>query len=45
MCHVIVLDDGIPFKRVFILTCEALNLNHDALAKLNYKGITVEYHH
>ena len=25
--------------------CETLNLNHDVLAKRNYKGLTVEYFH
>ena len=25
--------------------CEALNLNHDVLAKRNYKGLTVEHFH
>ena len=25
--------------------CETLNLNHDVLAKRNYKGLIVEYFH
>ena len=25
--------------------CRALNLNYDILAKLNYKGLSVEYFH
>ena len=43
-CH-LVLDDGSPFKGVLIATCEALNLNHDALIKRNHKCLTVEHFH
>ena len=40
--HLVVLDDGTLFKGAFIAICEALNLNHDVLAKHNHKGLTVE---
>ena len=32
LCHLFVLDDGIPFKGAFIAMCQALNLNYDILA-------------
>ena len=43
LCHLVVLDDGSPFKDAFIAMCDALNLNHDVLAKRNHKGLTVEH--
>ena len=45
LCHIVVLYDGTPFKVAFITMFEALNLNRDILAKLNHKGLTVEYFH
>ena len=45
MCHLVALDDFTTFKAVFIAVCEALNLNHDFLVKLNHKGLTIEYFH
>ena len=30
--HLVVLDDGTPFKGTFIAMCQALNLNYDILA-------------
>ena len=45
LCHLVVLDDRSPFKGAFIAMCDALNLNHDVLAKLNHKGLTVEHSH
>ena len=44
LCHMIVLDDGSPFKGAFIM-CDALNLNHDVHAKHNHKGLIVDYFH
>ena len=41
--HLIVLDDGTPFKGVFIAICQALNINYDILAKRSHKGLSVEY--
>ena len=32
MCHLVVLDDGTPFKGAFIAMCQTLNLNYDVLA-------------
>jgi len=43
LCHLVVLDDGIPFKGAFIAMCDDLNLNHDVLAKRNHKDLTVEH--
>ena len=43
--HLVVLDDGSPFKGAFIAMYYALNLNYDVLAKRNRKGLTVEYFH
>ena len=45
LCHLVVLDDGSPFKGAFIAMYDALNLNYDVLAKCNHKGITVEHFH
>ena len=45
ICHLVVLDDGSPFKGAFIAMCDALNLNYDVLAKRNHKGLTVEHFH
>ena len=44
LCHMIVLDDGSPFKGAFIM-CDALNLNHNVLARRNHKSLTVEHFH
>ena len=43
--HLVVLDDGSPFKGDFVTMCEALNLNHDVLAKRNHKDLIVEHFH
>ena len=43
LCHLVVLDDGSHFKGTFIAMRDALNLNHDVLAKRNHKGLTVEH--
>ena len=45
MCHLVVIDDGAPFKGSFVTMCQALNLNYDVLAKLNHKGLSIEYFH
>ena len=45
LCHLVVLNDGSPFKGVFIAMCDALNLNYDVLAKRNHKSLTVDYFH
>ena len=41
--YLVVLDDSSHFKGVFITMCEALNLNHDFLAKRNHKVLIVEH--
>ena len=45
LCHLVVLDDGSPFKGSFIVISDALNLNYDVLAKHNHKGLAVDYFH
>ena len=45
MCHLVVIDDGIPFKGVFVAMFQAINLNYDVLAKRNHKGLSVEHFH
>ena len=45
MCHLVVIDDGTPFKGAFVAMCQALNLNYDVLAKRNRKGLSVENFH
>ena len=45
MCHRVVLDDGIPYKIVFIAMYETLNLDHDVLTKRKHKDLTVERFH
>ena len=43
MCYLVLLDDGAILKSVFIAICEALNLDHDVLAKHKDKGLTVDH--
>ena len=43
LCHLVVLDDGSPFKEAFIAMCNDLSLNYDVLGKHNHKGLTEEY--
>ena len=45
ICHLVILDDGNPFKGVFAAICKALNINYDILAKRNHKGLLVEKFH
>ena len=45
ICHLVVLDDGSPFKGDFIAMCDVLSLNYDVMAKRNHKGLTVEHFH
>ena len=39
------LDDGTPFKRIFVGIYYTLCLNYDILANRNHKGLSVEYFH
>ena len=45
MCHLVVIDDGSPFKGSFVTMYQALNLDYDVLARLNHKGLSIEYFH
>ena len=45
LCHLIVIDDGTPFKCAFVGMCIALDLNYDILSKRNHKGLTIEIFH
>ena len=45
VCHLVILDDGGPFKGIFISICKILNLYYDIIAKRNHKDITVEHFH
>ena len=45
MGHLVVIDDGTPFKGAFVAMCQALNLNYDVLARCNHKGLSVEHFH
>ena len=41
--HLVVLDNGTPFKGALIAMCQALNLNYDILAKRKHEGLSVEH--
>ena len=45
ICHLVVLDTGIPCKGAFIIMFYTLSLNYDVLAKRNHKGVSVEHFH
>ena len=45
LCHLVVIDEGTPFKGPFVAMCKTLNLNYDIFAKRNHKGLTVEHFH
>ena len=45
LCHLVVVDDGTPFKGSLITIYGAFNLSRDVLAKRNHKGLTVENFH
>ena len=40
--HLVILDNGSPFKGFFSTICKALNITYDILAKRNHKGLLVE---
>ena len=42
ICHLVILDDGSPFKGVFSAMCKALQINYEILAKRNHGGLLVE---
>ena len=45
MCHLVVLDDGNPFKGVCLAMCKVLRINYEILAKRNHKRLLVEKFH
>ena len=45
ICHLVILDDGIPFKGVCSTMCKALRINYEILAKRNHKGLLVKKFH
>ena len=45
LCHLVVLDDGNPFKGPFVAMCKALKLRDDILAKRNHTRLSVEHFH
>ena len=45
VCHLVVIDDGTPFKCVFVAMCKALDLSYDIFSKRNHKRLTVEHFH
>ena len=45
ICHLVILDDGSPFKGVFSAMRKALRINYEILAKRNHKGLLVEKLH
>ena len=45
VCHLVILDDGGPFKGIFVSICKILDLYYDIIAKRNHKDITVEHFH
>ena len=42
MCHLVIIDDGTPFKTAFVEICQALNIEYDILSKRTHKIISVE---
>ena len=42
MCHLIIINDGTPFKTAFVEICQALNIEYDILSKRTHKIISVE---
>ena len=43
--HLVVIDDGTPFKGNFVAMYQMLHLTYDILVKRNHKGFTVEHFH
>ena len=42
LCHLVVIDDGIPFKGAYVTIHKALDLNYNILTKRNHKGLIVK---
>ena len=45
MCSVVVIDDGSPFKGIFVTMCTKLKPNYWCLAQGNHRGNSVEKYH
>ena len=45
VCHIVDINDGMPFKDPFVATCKSLDLNYDVLSKRNHKRLTIEHFH
>lgn len=45
ICHLLILDDGSPYKGFFIAMCMGLNINHNILAKRNHNFFLFQKNH
>ena len=43
--HLVVMNDGTPFKGAFILACDALHLKYECVVKRDHKAVLVEKFH
>ena len=43
--HLVVLDDGNPFKGAFVAMCQSFKINNDILDKRIHKELSVEHFH
>ena len=43
--HLVIMDDGTSLKFSIVSICKTLDLNYDARANRNHKGLTVEHFH
>ena len=43
VCHLVVIDDGTPFKNAFVAMCKTLDLIYDIIVKRYHKGLTDEH--
>ena len=40
--HLVVIDDGTPFKGICIAMCDCLQVKYKMVAKRSHKGVSVE---
>ena len=45
LCHLVIIDDIIPFKSNFTAMCDCLTINYKVIAKRNHKDVSVEHVH
>ena len=45
LCHLVVLDNGNPFKGTFVAMCKSPKLNFNILAKRNHNRLSAEHFH